>query len=517
MKKLILSLLIFAAIKLTAQQYTPFPTNNAEWNVKFASENEIHMRSTVLLKYRLIGDTIIDNKQYNKLYSVIDETTNYNVLKGFMREQDKKIYYLEHRSSSYPYIKSLTNQTKTCIRQKLNELADNGEFILYNFNNKQVGDTLFNYMYSQPAIILQIDSVLIQNNYRKRYRIHSMHGYDYVIEGIGSVREGLFGALTPITLCGGFIDWQFVSFASAKQYIYLNPAFKDYNSTEKWSDINFLEKNSEWYYDKKSYISMTQNTEPVISYLKLKSTGDTIINNIYCKTITMLSGNAGCFQYDNTVYMYQSNDTAYFYNKHLNKFSILNVYGAHKNDAWNIEYERGNIKVVVDSVSYASIYGKQLKELFVRYQDYSHDAYIPFEYKSKITEGIGDNIYMFRSNVFNLALCDESAVYDGLRCYIHPTQGTYHIGNLACDYATGTNFPSAQSVKVYNSSNNTIHISGANTCQFELMDYSGRIFSTVTITSNDYNYNATNQAQGLYIYRITQNGKLLQTGKIVKE
>ena len=222
MKKLILSLLIFTAIKLSAQQYTPFPTTNAEWNVKFASENEIHMRSTVLLKYRFIGDTIIDNKQYSKLYSVIDETTNYNVLKGFIREQDKKIYYLEHRSSSYPYIKSLTNQAKNCIRQKLNEIADGGEFVLYDFNNKQVGDTLFNYMYSQPAIIQQIDSVLIQNSYRKRYRIPSMHGYDYVIEGIGSVREGLFGALTPIMTCGGFIDWQFVSFASANQYIYLN-------------------------------------------------------------------------------------------------------------------------------------------------------------------------------------------------------------------------------------------------------------------------------------------------------
>lgn len=516
MKKLILFLLIFAAIKLSAQQYTPFPTNNAEWNIKFSSENQIPIRSTVLLKYRLIGDTIIDNKQYSKLYSVIDETTNYNVLKGFMREQDKKIYYLEHRSSSYPYIKSLTNQTKNCIRQKLNEIADGGEFILYDFNNKQVGDTLFNYMYSQAAIIEHIDSVLIQNSYRKRYKILSRRGYDYVIEGIGSVREGLFGALTEMITCG-YVDWQFVSFASDNQYIYLNPAFKNYNSTEQWSDIDFLIKNTEWYYEKKSYISMNQNTEPVISYLKLKSTGDTIINNKYCKTIKMLSGNAGCFQYENTVYMYQSNDTAYFYNKTLNKFSILNVYGAQKNDTWNIEYERGNIKVVVDSVSSVSIYGKQLKELFVRYQDYSYDANNPFEYKSKITEGIGDNIYMFKSNIFNLTLCDESAMYTGLRCYVHPSYGTYHIGTLACDFATGTNSPSAQSIKVYNSSDNTISIQAANACRLELMDYSGRVLSTASITSDDYSYNSTFIRKGLYIYRITRNGVLVQTGKIIKE
>lgn len=517
MKKLILFLLIFAAIKLSAQQYTPFPTNNAEWNIKFSSENQIPIRSTVLLKYRLIGDTIIDNKQYSKLYSVIDETTNYNVLKGFMREQDKKIYYLEHRSSSYPYIKSLTNQTKNCIRQKLNEIADGGEFILYDFDNKQIGDTLFNYMYSQPAIIEYIDSVLVQNSYRTRYRIPSMHGFDYVIEGIGSVREGLFGAFTSVPTCGGYVDWQFVSFASGNQYIYLNPAFKNYNSTEQWNDIDFLIKNTEWYYEKKSYISMNQNTEPVISYLKLKSTGDTIVNNKYCKTIKMLSGNAGCFQYENTVYMYQSNDTAYFYNKTLNKFSILNVYGAQKNDTWNIEYERGNIKVVVDSVSSVSIYGKQLKELFVRYQDYTYDANNPFEYKSKITEGIGDNIYMFKSNIFNLALCDESAMYTGLRCYVHPSYGTYHIGTLACDFATGTNSPSAQSIKVYNSSDNTISIQAANACRLQLMDYSGRVLSIATITSDDYSYNSTSISKGLYIYRITRNGVLVQTGKIIKE
>lgn len=517
MKKLFLFLLIFTAVRSSAQQYAAFPTTNAEWNVKYSTYNEFSGHSTDLLKYRLIGDTIIDNKQYSKLYAVIDEATNYNILKGFMREQDKRIYYLEHRNNGYPYIKSLTNQAKNCIRQKLNEIADNGEFILYDFDNKQVGDTLFTYMYFQPAIIEHIDSVLVQNNYRKRYRIPSMHGYDYVIEGIGSVREGLFGAFTSVPTCG-YVDWQFISFASANQYIYLNPAFKNYNSTEQWSDIDFLIKNTEWYYEKKSYSSIIPNTTPEISYLKLKSTADTIINNKYCKTISMLSGNAGCFQYHNTVYMYQSNDTAYFYNKTLNKFSILNVYGAQKNDTWNIEYERGNIKVVVDSVSTVNLYGKQLKELFVRYQDFSYDINNPSEYKSKITEGIGDNIYMFKSNIFYLPLCDEFAEYSGLRCYIHTAYGTYHIGTLACDYATtGTNFPSAQSIKVYNSSDNTIRIQLANACQLELLDYSGRVLSTVTINSDDYSYNSTYISKGLYIYRITRNSILLQTGKIIKD
>ena len=125
---------------------------------------------------------------------------------------------------------------------------------------------------------------------------------------------------------------------------------------------------------------------------------------------------------------------------------------------------------------------------------------------------------MFKSNIFYLPLCDEFAEYSGLRCYIHPAYGTYHIGTLACDYATtGTNFPSAQSIKVYNSSDNTIRIQLANACQLELLDYSGRVLSTVTINSDNYSYNSTYISKGLYIYRITRNSILLQTGKIIKD
>ena len=94
MKKIILYLLIIISSYLSAQKYVPFPTENAQWNVFYASTFTGGKMDTTLLKYSLQGDTTINSVVYRKLCRNIG-TYVLPIYKriGCMREQDKKIYY----------------------------------------------------------------------------------------------------------------------------------------------------------------------------------------------------------------------------------------------------------------------------------------------------------------------------------------------------------------------------------------------------------------------------------------
>ncbi|OJX87678.1 MAG: hypothetical protein BGP01_03670 [Paludibacter sp. 47-17] len=223
MKKIILYWILTVAVSLAAQKYVPFPTENAQWNVFYASRWNFSPMDTSLLQYSLQGDTIINETIYCKVVRNTGTLSNpiYNGIGG-IREQDKKIYYV-----GYSYIEKMG----------ILHNYDNREILLYDFN-KEVGDTVWISEHLK-YVITGMDSVKVGNEYRKRYQIPGpfmtvTDSFDYIIEGIGSVKEGLFGSITPIPTCIGCNqEWRFVCFSLDGETVYKNPEFNDCNSTDK--------------------------------------------------------------------------------------------------------------------------------------------------------------------------------------------------------------------------------------------------------------------------------------------
>ena len=187
MKQLIftIAVLLTFTIGLKSQNYFPFPVENVNWNVYYRGTCHDGPPDTVLLRYAIHGDTTINEVDYKKLCLESGDTINPTVKSiGGIREENKKIFY--HGWT----ILSSTNDK---------------EYLLYDFT-KQTGDTIKHnpqgWFYS---VILDIDSILIDGTYRKRYEVDNVWFYqnpDYIIEGIGSVKNGLLGHISDIPTCG---------------------------------------------------------------------------------------------------------------------------------------------------------------------------------------------------------------------------------------------------------------------------------------------------------------------------
>lgn len=204
------AVLLFVIPIVEGQDYIPFPTQNASWNVYLESscDNE-SPPDTFLLRYTVLGDTTIKDKAYNKLIVECGDTINPTLMQsGGIREEGKKIYYFG------PGI--LGSETDE-------------EFLLYDFN-VQIEDTINHSSNgSWKSIVLEIDSIKIGSQYRKRYKVDNgwqYHNPDYIIEGIGSVVNGLLGHVSDIPTCG-YHYWEHVCFHENGQVIHQNPSYTD--------------------------------------------------------------------------------------------------------------------------------------------------------------------------------------------------------------------------------------------------------------------------------------------------
>jgi hypothetical protein len=262
MKKNIMFILLAISISMIAQKYVPFPTENSQWKVRYLSMWNTRPIDTTLLKYSFQGDTIINSIIYKKVCRNIG-TNALPIYKGVggLREQNKKIYYCGESYNKFQF--------------------DNNEQLFYDFT-KQVGDTVWINQY-KSYVILAIDSIKIGSEYRKRYKTTGgyMHNPDYIIEGIGSVLEGIFGRITEIPTClDCFQRWEFASLSQNGECIYKNPAFVDCNSTDKWSELPYVpfpKNNASW-----SEIHAQQGACEPLGFCRqqYKMLGDTTINSV---------------------------------------------------------------------------------------------------------------------------------------------------------------------------------------------------------------------------------------------
>lgn len=211
MKKttLIFGLILIINLSLKSQNYVPFPTENVNWNVFYAGSCSETPPDTVLIRYTILGDTTINEIQYSKLCVESGDTINPKIQTiGGLREDNKRIYY---------------------IGQTLLGGGFDEEYLLYDFT-KQIGDTIKHDSYGGfYSVVLDIDSVQIDNSYRKRFEVDNHWFYqnpDYIIEGIGSVKNGLLGHISDIPTCGSHY-WEHVCFRENGVVKYLNPSFND--------------------------------------------------------------------------------------------------------------------------------------------------------------------------------------------------------------------------------------------------------------------------------------------------
>lgn len=189
---------------LKSQEYIPFPDSNAIWSEVFTWLQPFEI---ITYQYGILGDTTINSIAYHKVYRLND--TVYPLVPGqycgAIREDNSKHIYVIGCNCTYPG-------------------SGEGEVLLYDFS-KSVGDTVFVGIYGlEPGgylIIDSIDSILIENNYRKTFHF-TISDYFYWIEGIGSTR-GLFSPITDQPT--GYQTWELICFNQDNTILYLNPKF----------------------------------------------------------------------------------------------------------------------------------------------------------------------------------------------------------------------------------------------------------------------------------------------------
>ncbi|RMG85120.1 MAG: hypothetical protein D6714_06590 [Bacteroidetes bacterium] len=163
--------------------------------------------------------------------------------------------------------------------------------------------------------------------------------------------------------------------------------FQTFINAQNWAPVG-----AKWTY------TYTKFWSPEISYNIVESVGDTTINGKSCRILR--SEKEACdmpWEDGNQVdfYMYDENDTVYYYNPDLNDFTILYDFNAQVGDEWITEMPQSQFNVAdvpvfvrVDSVGIVAAAGMDLKIWHVTY--YVNGGGFQNQYKSAIVEKWGD-------------------------------------------------------------------------------------------------------------------------------
>jgi len=217
LKKLPLLLIYFTLISLScrvfSQEYFTFPESNAIWNIKFTNTWEGNDE----IRYGQIGDTLIEDIVYHKIYRLKDSTliNPESVFCCGIREESKRIYVK---------INDLDEQLIYDFNLNV------GDSIKYNFSGNfyindgniefyQYGDTFY-------RKVISIDTLNVFNGSQRRHYVlgrsnGSQSFNDEWIEGMGScVWFGLFNPyITEVTTNGD--GWTPICFKVGDEVVYL--------------------------------------------------------------------------------------------------------------------------------------------------------------------------------------------------------------------------------------------------------------------------------------------------------
>ncbi len=167
---------LFFALQVSSQTYFPFPTDTAQWNCVIESYPRSENQYYYNYQYRIQGEILIDSTLYNKVY--LYEAGTYTIYIGGIREDSNKNIYFYPNSAGLPNYAGSTFPNNT------------EEHLLYTFDSLTPGMVLPINSDNDDITVVAIDSILLDNSYRKRYKIkQDWLGTNYWIEGIGSTKD----------------------------------------------------------------------------------------------------------------------------------------------------------------------------------------------------------------------------------------------------------------------------------------------------------------------------------------
>lgn len=161
-------------------EYVPIVREGVEWGYVYS-----HSFPPGVEYYRLQlkGDTVINDKTYKRCYAYQTATldTATAALHGFLREEDKRVYFMPNPDEGYDYI--------WCIgKEQYQDIYGNDERMIYDFN-LNVGDTFSSVM---PVTITEVTLVEVDGKMRKYFHDQYNGTYSF-LEGAGVV--GSYGTL----------------------------------------------------------------------------------------------------------------------------------------------------------------------------------------------------------------------------------------------------------------------------------------------------------------------------------
>ena len=387
-----LVILFICSMPLQGQQYFPFPSENARWNIYLLTtcDND-SPPDTFLLRYALHGDTVINDLAYGRLCLEKGDMVDPEIEPvGAIREEDRKIYYI-----GQGFLGS--------------DLSD--EVLLYDFTAR-VGDTI-DHTENGPfrSIVLETDSIQIDGEYRKMYTVDHgwlYHNPDYIVEGIGSIKNGLLGHISDIPTCGTHY-WEHVCFSENGEVRYRNPAYSDcYAGRVKSYKSIFGNDTTQW-----NYLT-SYNVADLLYTLIYKAYGDTLMNDTNYRLLYedayqwgMVSGIVGMIREDTMtgrVWVRYLEDTADYLIMDLS----LDV-----NDTFLIPNK------------FDSKYDKKVKVEEIKYNQYGKNVVLGRDYGSFI-EGVGTDIMIraLECDTYYELLCaykDNELMYVGCLLYTSPS------------------------------------------------------------------------------------------------
>lgn len=260
-----------------------------------------------------------------------------------------------------------------------------------------------------------------------------------------------------------------------------------------------------------------------VSYLKIESVKDTVIQGKTCRKFKKYSSLACAFNFD---FAYSEDSVVYFYSPAIDSFQILYDIKAEKDSSWIIIFEAveagelDTMLIMVDSVSSVTINAVNLKKLHVTYHSLNFGR-LDQKYSSEIIERIGDVQYLSHLySLLGLVACDMN-YSAGLRCYQDSVLGFYETGLAdSCDHtAVGIKelSPKTEFSIFPNPAQNFIEVKSElqDEMTIEITNLLGQLRQSKTFISRT-DIDVSDLAQGVYLVSFKQEGRLLGSKKFVK-
>ena len=320
MKKTILLIIsIIAYSYLSANRYFPLINETSEWGILYTSyPYEFQMaKTTVDEVYVITGDTAIDGKDYKKICLRTGTKTNpVYYFRGAIREENRKVFYIGNGYNTYTGGSGPYNAPalKNCLFTDANY---SDEILLYDFSAKAGDELMMGYF--GHCKVLSVDSVLVGNSYRRRWRLNNN---DDIVEGIGSTRQSLLYWVTPIPLCSSyFTSWQFSYFTENGQTLYKTPS-----PAPAYQSV---------YSNRKAYYSSPMG---FVQTIYMDSVRYNMSDSVFYPVRTMEYTEGNCFTPNGGMWMGKKvilkNGVNYFFNR--NNDTIILKTNAKLNESWTL-------------------------------------------------------------------------------------------------------------------------------------------------------------------------------------